>query len=172
MAICEEGEDELRAGIAGSNPAEIDVICAGRGVIGRDLRAKRSTSSERRVSAVTGSSLGIINWVGKKSDWKEEGWTETYLQIRGRLDHRSKGSQQALLVPLPRMSMLSVVMAKWPPVDQPMAMIFVASIATPRARAIAGNLLRIQSRASRTSVIGPAIRSISGYSRQSILTGR
>ena len=39
MALCEEGEDGLRAGIV---PAEIGVICAGRGVIGRDLRARRS----------------------------------------------------------------------------------------------------------------------------------
>lgn len=30
----------------------------------------------------------------------------TYLQIRSRLDHGSKGSQQAVLVPLSRMSML------------------------------------------------------------------
>ena len=39
MALCEEGEDGLRAGIV---PAEIGVICAGRRVIGHDLRARSS----------------------------------------------------------------------------------------------------------------------------------
>ena len=87
MALCEEGEDELRAGIAGSNLAEIGVICADRRVTGRDLRPKRNISGERRISAVTGSSLGIISWVGKKNVWKEERMIEDlqvlWVDIRG-----------------------------------------------------------------------------------------
>lgn len=66
----------------------------------------------------------------------------------------------------------AVVIAKWPPVDQPIIATLLGSSLTPYPLAISGNFVCTQTSASLTSVIGPSIRFTSGQSLWSILTGR
>ena len=71
VALFEEGEDELGAGVARADPAEVRAVGAGGGVVGCDLRAGRSVVSEGRMSRVTGRSGGWVGILLGRTVWEQ-----------------------------------------------------------------------------------------------------